>query len=173
MNFEEIIKKRQCVRSYLDKQVPEDLIEKILELANLSPSAGNLQARKVVIVKDQDLRAQIKDVTSGFNRFPIVPPVILVICAVPEESAVRYEERGGKLYALQDATIFASYLQMAAVSLGLACCWVGSFDEKEVSKICNLPENLIPVAMIPVGFSQEEPGEKERKTLKGIIFKKI
>jgi len=173
MRFEEVVKKRQCARSYLEKEVPEDLIEKILNLANLSPSAGNLQARRVIIVSDPQLRRKLKKACRGFARFSDELPVVFVICSVPEESANKYEERGKNLYALQDATIFASYLQLAAVSLGLASCWVGSFDEKEVSKICNLPENLVPVAMIPVGFSKEEPGEKSRKTLAEIIFKKI
>ncbi len=143
-----------------------------MELANFSPSAGNLQARKVIIVKDQDKRAQIKDATSGFNRFPVVPPVILIICAVPEQSAVRYEDRGRNLYALQDATIFASYVQLAACSLGLASCWVGSFKEKEISRIVNIPENLKPVVMIPIGFANEQPPERIRKSLKEIIFQK-
>lgn len=173
MNLEEIIKKRQAVRSYLDKNVPDDLIEKMLNLANLSPSAGNLQARRIIIVKDLYTRKKLKATCSGLGRFTIEPPVIFVICALPEESATKYGERGQKLYALQDGTIFASYLQLAAVSLGLDTCWVGSFDEKEVSAILDLPENLVPVAMIPVGYSEEQPREKPRKTLAELIFKKI
>lgn len=171
MLFEEIIKKRQATRDYLNKNVSEDLIEKILTLANFSPSAGNLQARKVIVVKDKILRGKLKATCRGFRRFLIEPPVIFVVCSVPEESAIKYEERGRNLYALQDATIFASYLQLAAVSLGLACCWVGSFSEKEVSEILNLPENLVPVAMIPIGFSKEEVRDKSRKALEEIIFK--
>ncbi len=171
MLLEEIIEKRQAIRNYLDKNVPEDLIEKILKLANLSPSAGNLQARKVIVVKDLALRRKLKTTCSGFRRFLTLPPVIFVICSVPEESAMQYKDRGRNLYALQDATIFASYLQLVAVSLGLACCWVGSFKEQEVSEILNLPEDLVPVAMIPVGFSEEKQRKKYRKTLEEIIFK--
>lgn len=173
MDFEEVIKKRQCVRVYQDKEVPDDQIQKILELANLSPSAGNLQARKVIIVKNQNLRQQIKDASRGFNRFPVLPPVILVICAVPEESAIRFEERGRKLYSLQDATIFASYLQLAAQFLGLASCWVGSFNEQEISKILDIPLDLVPVVMIPVGFADEQLTQRERKSLEEIILKKV
>ncbi|MBU1031774.1 nitroreductase family protein [Patescibacteria group bacterium] len=173
MIFEEVVKKRQSTRSYLPKKVPVGLIAKMLEMANLAPSAGNLQARKVVIVRDEEVIKKIKEVTSGLGRFSDNIPLIFVVCAVPEVSAVRYEERGRNLYALQDATIFASYLQLAAVSLDLASCWVGSFKERRVSEICNLPENLIPVAMIPVGFSNEEPREKHRKSLAELILKRI
>ncbi len=170
MYLEEAINKRQAVREYLEKDIPDDSITKILELANLSPSAGNLQARRVIIVKDLGLREKLKATCSGLGRFSIAPPVILVICSVPEESAVKYGDRGRNLYALQDATIFASYIQLCAVSLGLACCWVGSFNEKEVSEILSLPENIIPVALIPVGYTEEEPRPKSRKALHDIIL---
>lgn len=173
MEFSEVIKKRQATRDYLDKPVPEDLIRQILEQANFSPSAGNLQARRVIIVKDLDLRKKLKATCSGLGRFTIEPPVIFVVCSVPEESAVKYADRGRNLYALQDATIFAACLQLAAVSLGLATCWVGSFDEKEVSEILNLPKDLIPVAVIPVGYSAGEIRPKERKSLTELIFKEI
>lgn len=168
MLLEEVIKKRRSVRSYLESEVPDDLVERILKLANLAPSAGNLQARKVLVVKDPSIIIKIMT-CGGFGRFSGTPPVIFVVCSIPEESATRYGDRGRKLYALQDATIFASYLQLAVVSLGLSSCWVGAFDESEVSAICQIPKNLIPVAIIPVGFSSEEPGEKSRKTLKEIM----
>lgn len=173
MLFEEAVKKRQAVRNYLEKPVSDDLIQKVLEIANLSPSAGNLQARKVIVVKDLAIRQKLKAVCSGLGRFPKEPPVIFVICADPEESAVRFESRGRNLYALQDATIFASYLQLAAISVGLATCWVGSFNERQVCEIVSLPENLVPVAMIPIGYSDEEIKPKERKTFEEIVLKKV
>ena len=162
MNLEDVINKRQAVRSYLDKNVPDDLIEKILNLANLSPSAGNLQARRVVIVKDLAIRKKLKATCSGLGRFTIEPPVILVICSEPKESAFRYGERGQRLYALQDGTIFASYLQLAAVSLGLACCWVGSFDEGKIKKILKMPKHFRPIVILPVGYPKESPEGKAR-----------
>lgn len=170
MDFEEAVKKRQAVREYLDKPVSDDLIEKMLSLANLSPSAGNLQARRVIIVKDLELRKKLKATCSGLGRFTVEPPVIFVICGVPEESAQQYGDRGRNLYALQDATIFAAYFQLAATSLGLASCWVGSFDEKEVSQMLDLPEDLVPAAIIPVGYTDEEPRGKMRKSLEEITI---
>lgn len=173
MLFEEVVKKRQAVRSYIEKPVEDNLIQKVLELANLSPSAGNLQARKVIIVKDLTVRRKLKASCSGLQKFPKEPPVIFVVCAVPQESAVRFESRGRNLYALQDATIFAAYLQLAAISFGLSTCWVGSFNEKIVSEIVGLPGDLIPVALIPAGYSDEEVKPKDRKTLEEIVFKKV
>lgn len=173
MLFEEIIKKRQAVRNYLDREVSEGLIEKILNLASLSPSAGNLQARRVIVVKDKTIIKELRATCGGFGRFSIEPPVVFVICSVPEESAVKYGDRGKNLYALQDATIFASYLQLAAVSLGMVSCWIGNFDEKKALEILSIPKDLKPVAMIPIGYSREELREKSRKTLSELIYKEI
>lgn len=170
MLFNKVVRKRQSVRSYLKKKVSDNLIKKILELANLSPSAGNLQARRVIVVQNEELRKKLIAVSSGFSRFSTEPPVIFVICSVPDESAAKYGSRGKNLYALQDATIFASYLQLAATSLSLASCWIGNFDEKKVLKILKLPKNFRPVAIIPVGYSQEEHREKSRKTIEDVIF---
>lgn len=173
MQLQEIIKKRQATRDYLDKHISQELIQKILEMAKLAPSAGNLQAMRVIIVKDRKLRQELKAQCRGLLRFTTSPPVILVICSVPEESAVKYEDRGRNLYALQDATIFASYLQLAAVSLGLASCWVGSFNEETVSDVIGLPDNLTPVALITIGYSEEAIRQKQRKDLKELIFREI
>ncbi len=172
MEFEDVLKKRQSIREFQDKEVPEEMINKILEMANLAPSAGNLQALKVVIVKDANMRNKLSE--AALDQSSVAEALVdLVICAVPEESAVRYEDRGRELYSIQDATIFAAYLQLAATSLGLSSVWVGAFDEGEVRKVLQLEENIRPVAIIPLGYPAEKPVRKERKSLKEIIYKEL
>lgn len=99
-------------------------------------------------------------------------PVFLIILANLEESAVRYKNRGGELYALQDATIFTSYLQLIATSWGLATRWVGAFDEDKLSKILNITKDKRPIAIVPLGYPAEEPKIKPRKTIKELIINK-
>jgi len=167
MDFEEVVKKRQSVRKFEKKELPEDKIRKILELANLSPSAGNLQARKVFLIKDKETKERI----SLGRDFISEAGVILVVCADQNESA-EYGERGRELYSIQDATIFTSYLQLAATSLGLASCWVGAFDEEEIKRILNIPEGLKPIAILPIGYPAEKPARTPRKKLENIILDK-
>jgi len=173
MEFIDIIKNRKSTRKFLDKDVSESALNEIIELANLSPSAGNVQARAVVIVNDQNAIEKIRSVTRGLSRFEGKIPVLLVILAKPQESAERYEERGKNLYALQDATIFTSYLQLIAVEKGLSTCWVGSFNESKIGKILELSEDVRPVALIPLGYASETPAVKDRKNLNEIILKDI
>ena len=106
------------MREFQSTSVPESVVREIIDLSKLAPSAGNLQAYKVVITKEK--------VTN------IEAPLNLVICADPKRSAARYGERGKNLYAIQDATIFAAYLQLAVVNLGLASVWIGAFREKRI-----------------------------------------
>jgi nitroreductase len=163
MDFEEVVRKRQSIRRFEEKEIPEEKIREILELANLSPSAGNLQARKVFLIKDKETKEKI----APSQDFIAEAGIVLIICADRNESA-KYGERGRELYSIQDATIFASYLQLAATSLGLASCWVGTFDEEEIKRILNLPEGLKPIAILPIGYAAEKPARTPRKKLEDI-----
>lgn len=160
------------MRKFKDEEVPDEKIRKILELASLAPSAGNLQAFRIVIAKDKNIREGLSGAALSQSSVAEAP-VNLVICAVPEESAVKYGDRGRELYSVQDATIFAAYIQLAATSLGLSSVWVGAFDEEEVAGTLELKENIKPVAIIPIGYPAEEPGKTRRKSLNEIIYKEL
>jgi len=172
MEFEDVLRTRQSVRRFQKKEIPQETLIKILELANLAPSAGNLQAFRVVIIKDKNIREGLSGAALGQSSVAEAP-VNLVICAVPKESAVKYGDRGRELYSLQDATIFTAYIQLAATSLGLSSVWVGAFDEEEVADVLELKENIKPVAIIPIGYPAEEPGKTRRKSLNEIIYKEL
>lgn len=172
MEFEEVLKKRHSVRKFQKKEIPKRIIGKILEMANLSPSSGNLQARSVIIAKDKDMKEKISE--AALNQdFIIEAPVVFVVCANLEESSVKYGERGIELYSIQDATIFSSYLQLAITSLGLASCWVGALNEDEIRKILGLSEKIRPIAIIPVGYADEKPDITSRKNLNELIKKQF
>lgn len=168
MNFETVVKNRKAIRKFQKKTIEKEKIKKILELVNLAPSAGNLQAYKIFVVKDKKKIKLIKANVGGIQRnFNNLSPTIFIFCANLDESATHYANRGKKLYAIQDATIACSYAQLIATSLGLGCCWVGSFDEKAIQKI--LQTDLKPVAILPVGYPAETPLRKPRKSLDQLV----
>ena len=167
MDFLEVIKKRKSVRNYLKKSISEDLINKILQVTNLAPSAGNLQAYKVFVVKNKKIIDVICKVTGGIQRnFENNPQLIMVFCADPKKSGSRYKNRGEKLYSVQDATIACTYAQLAATSFGLSSCWVGSFEEGKIREI--IKTNLIPIAMLTIGYLKEDLKRPQRKSLREI-----
>ncbi len=153
-------------------EVADDKLKEILSMANTSPSAGNLQARSVVIVKDKNTKEKISE--AALNQSSIrEAPVVLVVSASLNESVRKYGRRGRKLYAIQDATILAAYIQLAATSFGLSSVWVGAFNERDVQAILNLDNNMVPIALLPIGYAAEEPGETYRKSLERLVYKQV
>jgi nitroreductase len=170
MDFFEVIRNRHSVRKYKNKPIEEEKMKKILETINSAPSAGDLQAYEIFLVKDLEKKRALAE--AALNQDSIVEaPVVLVFCAHPSRSSWRYGNRGEKLYSLQDATIAASYAQLAATALGLASVWIGSFYEDRVLKVIGNPKGVVPVAIIPIGYPAEEPYTTPRRKLKDLVHK--
>ncbi|MFZ5845520.1 MAG: nitroreductase family protein [Patescibacteria group bacterium] len=166
MDFFTTVESRHSTRSFTHQPIEENKIRQILEAANLAPSAGNLQAYQIFVVKDP---ARIASLAEAADQDWIAEaPVVLVFCADSSRSARKYGQRGRDLYALQDSTIAASYAQLAAASLGLGSCWVGAFSEEAILEILESPQNLLPVCLLPLGYPAEEPEPRERRKLKDL-----
>jgi len=150
----EIFKKRHSVRSFQDKEVEDEKLKEILEAANSAPSAGNLEAREIVVIKDLEIKKAVAE--AAFEQYFIAEAsIVLIFFALPEKSGKKYGERGRNLYSIQDATISASFAWLQAVDLGLSCCWVGAFDDEEVKEILKVSQDFHPVAILPIGYSAE------------------
>jgi nitroreductase len=170
MDFFDVVAKRRSVRAYLDKEVEEDKLQKILEAGNAAPSAGDLQSYEIVAIKDKQERKALSHAARN-KSFLVQAPVDLVLIANQKRSAERYGDRGVKLYSVQDATIAASYIQLASTALGLSTCWVGAFDDKAVAKVvgADIDEGLVPVAIIPLGYADESPTASPRRKLSDLV----
>jgi nitroreductase len=156
MDFETLLERRASVRSYDRRPVRASLIDTVLDAAVAAPSAGGLQAWEVVRVRDRRILADLADASGGQ---PCVEDaqVALVFFAVGKRSATKYGKRGAKLYAIQDATIAASFAHLRVADLGLGSVWVGAFDEAAVSRAVGAPEGMRPVAILPVGYPAQIP----------------
>jgi len=147
----EIFKKRHSVRSFQDREVEPEKLEEILEALESAPSAGNLKARELIVVRDEETKKKLAKAALG-QDFVAQAPIVLVFFAVPWRSAEKYGQRGENLYALQDATIAASFAWLQAVALNLSACWVGAFDEEEVKEILNIKDDWQPICIMPLGY---------------------
>ena len=145
MEFMDVVAVRKSVRDFLDKEVEEEKLAKILEAARLAPSWANKQCCKYVVVKD---KAKIQDLAGGFNGWLKKAPVVLAACADPNGSG----SHDGMDYYLVDVGISMQQLVLAATDLGLGTCWIGAFDESKVKKILTVPEKIRVVALTPVGY---------------------
>jgi len=167
LDVKKAISSRQSIRSYSDKKISKDLISEIIKYAHLAPSAGNLQARDFIIVEDIEIRKELSKAALN-QEFIVEAPVSIVVCADLDRISP-YGARGRKLYCLQDASAAVEHILLLAVENGLGTCWVGAFNEKEVTKILNLPLHIRPVAIIPIGCPKEKPTLTSRIDIKELI----
>lgn len=168
MEFFEVVKERQSIRAYTDELIEPGKLQQILEAINRAPSAGNLQAYEVYAVCDAKHKAALVQ-AAGDQEFLAQAPIVLVFCAHAARSAERYGRRGVNLYSVQDATIACTFAMLAATALGLATVWVGAFDEQDVARVIDAPEDHRPVAMLPIGHAAETPRRRSRRDLKELV----
>lgn len=168
MEFFDVIRTRRSIRVFDERPVEEEKLRAILKAANAAPSAGNVQAYEIYLVKDPAARSRLASALPKMEFFSVVP-VVLAFCANPGRSTVRYAERGQKLYALQDATIACTLAMLAATALGLGTVWVGAFREQEISAALNLPGSIIPVALLPIGYPAETVEARSRRPLEELV----
>ena len=121
----ECIERRISVRSFAENDVPDEVVKEALRLAQLAPSAGNLQARDFIIVRDPGTKSRLARAAFG-QAFIEEAPVVIVCCA--NLSRIRnYGARGTDLYCLQDAAAAVEHIMLYICSQGFGSCWVGAF----------------------------------------------
>ena len=168
-DFFETVRHRHSIRKYQpDMAVEPEKLSAILEMACAAPSAGDLQAYRIIVVRHLADRQML--VTSCHQQnFIAEAPVCLVFCADPARSESVFSERGAKLYALQDATIAATYAQLAIVAAGMGSTWVGYFEEDKLREILKLESGLVPFALLSLCYPAELPEPSSRRRLDEVV----
>ncbi len=180
MSLEECIAERRSVRKYQSREVGLDEVGQLCWAAQgitygktgfkTAPSAGATyplelylvepdglfhyypEMHKLVKLRDQDLRGSLAEAALG-QRFIEEAPIDFVITAVYERTTERYGERG-KMYVHIEVGHAAQNIHLQAVALGLASVPVGAFYDEKVSKVLCLPEEEVPLYIIPVGYKK-------------------
>jgi len=160
----EAIKKRQSVRSYQDKEIPEEILQQILEGGRLAPSACNNQPWKFIVVKDKKLKEKLITACKNQN-FVGKASVVIVGCAINPS----YKMGNGEYSYTIDLAIALEHMSLQAADLGLGTCWIGAFYQDQVKEILEIPDGVSVVALMPLGFPQALGTKTERKSLSEII----
>ena len=161
------INERRSIRKFKNIDIAENILSILLNAAQNAPSAGNVQGRDYIIITDQQIKQQLVDASYN-QKFINQAPVIIVFVANIERSSSIYGGRG-ILYAIQDATASVMNVMVVAHDIGLGTCWIGTFDEDFVKEILKIPKNLKPVAIIPVGYPDENPIAPQRLDLEKLL----
>lgn len=198
MDFFEVIEKRRSIRKFKPDPVSDELITKILEAGRIAPSGSNSQPWKFLVIRKPQIKEQICDAAAGQKFIKEAGAVIVIlgskdaykkrlrrgkelveIGAVDEEVlgavSALYKKRG-EVPGSEERTIFtncaiaADHMVLAATALGLGSCWVMLMDSEKVAEILNLDKNSFPVALIPVGYPDQDPKQRPRYSLEEVAF---
>ena len=164
MDVIEVIRKRRSIRSYADKPVEREKIERLLEAARLAPSASNRQEWRFVVVTDAGRRAALAD-AANHQAFVAQAPVVFAACAESDGHVMRC---GQPSYPI-DVAIAMDHMTLQAAAEGLGTCWIGAFYEEPVKKILGIPEPIRVVELMTVGYPAGPPGRLSRMPMDKLV----
>lgn len=173
------IQNRTSIRKYSSREVSDELLNRLLEEAERTPTMGNLQLYSVVITRSEEGKKALAP--AHFNQ-PMVTgaPVVLTICADYRRTTLWAENRKAHpgydnilsfMNAATDALLFTQTFCNLAEEEGLGTCFLGTtvYMPKMIIDTLKLPKLVMPVATITLGWPDEQPALSERLPLRSII----
>ena len=157
----ETIMTRTSIRSFTDKTISADTIEMLLRAGMAAPTAVNLQPWHFVVVND---RAKLDELGGNGRQSQMwkESTLAIVVCGNMDKAM----EGPGRDFWVQDCSAATENILLAAHALGLGAVWTGCYPIEErmasVSQALNLPENIIPLCVIVMGYPNEQPDPKDK-----------
>lgn len=150
MNFSELAKERYSVRKFSDKPIEKKKMDMILEAAKVAPTACNSQAVKIYVIKSAEGIQKANELSKCIFG---AKTVFLIAADTEREWQNPFEE--GVTSGQQDASIVATHIMFQAWELGIGSCWVNLFPNSKAAEVYDLPKNIRPVLLMPVGYPDE------------------
>ena len=167
----EIILGRRSIRRYQEKDIPDDIINNILEAARWAPSWANTQPWEIVIIKDKSIKKQIQKNVPSRNPSSLAianAPVLLVVCGQLKKSGYyddQYPTKFGSDWFMYDLGLATQNLCLVAHDSGLGTVIVGLFDHDRVGEVIKLPANHEVLVLIPLGYPAQKPKAPKRREI--------
>ena len=172
MDVVDAIQGRRSIRAFQSKEVPQEIVEKLIDMAGWAPSAGNIQPWEFIIVRKPEIKRRLVEAALD-QTFIEEAPIAIVVCANENRSSQGYGIRGKTLYCIQDTAAAIQNILLAAYSFGLGACWIGAFREEEAREILKIPYGVRPIAIIPIGYPAEAPPSPSRRPVTQIVHYEI
>ena len=166
-SFLNLCSSRYSVREYSQKPIEQEKIDLLIKVAQLSPTAANKQPQKIyIITKDED-----KKKLTTVTKYTFNAPMFFIVCSDKNQA---WKHKTEKLDSTEiDGSIVATNIILEAHDLGLGSVFVRSFQTQKLKELFNIPENIVPVALLPLGYPKEgtKPNEKhyQRKDIKDMV----
>jgi len=158
------IKSRYSARSYLNKPVEKEKLDRILDAARLAPSGSNRQPWKFVVVRDAETRKKLVPVCSN-QEFVGQAPVVIAAVGLMPDRIMSCGVPGDPV----DVAIALEHVALAATAEGLGTCWIGSFHQDRIRALLGVPANAKVVEVMTLGYPADHPRPKIRKLMKELV----
>ena len=166
----EVIKERRSIRKYEEKDIPEELVNRVLDAVRWTPSWINTQCWEVVVVKDKEIKERLQKTISKGNpaaKAIVEAPVIFAVCGRLEKSGYYKDKVSTKFgdWYMFDIGLATQNLCLMAHNLGLGTVIVGLFDHDRAKETLNVPTGYELVVLIPMGYPAKTPAAPKRREL--------
>ena len=152
MEFKKVVENRYSCKKYSGRQVEKEKLEAILNAGRLAPTAKNLQEQHIYVVQSAEALAKIDSVTPCRYGAPTV-----LVVAFDKNNVFTYP--GGKRDSgVEDATIVATHMILAAADEGVDSCWINFLDPEKLAEVLDLPENEEVLMVMDLGYAAEGVG---------------
>lgn len=172
-------KNRRTIRQYTNREVPDSLLSELIEAASHAPTTGNMQLYSVIVTRNDDVKSRLAP--AHFNQPCVMSAsAVLTFCA-DFNRFTRWCDRSNAshgfnnfqswLWAVQDTMIFAQQFVTLAEINGLGTCYLGttSYNAPQISEILGLPDMVVPVITVTLGYPASMPEVSDRLDIRGII----
>ncbi len=151
MEFNEVITNRYSCKDFTDKQIDEHQLNEILEAGRIAPTAKNFQEQKIYVIQSKEYLDKIDHCTPCRYHAPTV-----LVVAYDKNHVFNYP--GDKRDSgIEDASIVATHMLLAAYNAGVDSCWINFFDPEQLAKELNLPKNEEILMMMDLGYGKAKP----------------
>lgn len=166
MDVLQAIRERRSVRKFERRPVSPEALRQLVEMGCWAPSGGNRQTWRFVIVTDERRLSALRMVSPGLIG---EPPAAIVVCEDLAGSSELSGGRGASMSTTADAPLAAYAITLAAHAEQLGSCIVASFNTAAVRRLLHLPDGIVPVLIVTVGYPARAPKPPRRRT-EGVCF---
>jgi nitroreductase len=170
MDILELIKKRRSVRDYFEKNVENEKLFKILEAGRWSPSSGNVQNWRFIVINDYKIKSQISEACLS-QYWITAAPIIIVVLSDDSKLRMLFGQRGEMAYSIQNCSIAMHNMMLEAESIGLSSSWIGAYDEDKILRIVKIDDpNIVVRGIFAIGYAKNVPSAPARLELDKIVY---
>ncbi len=201
MEFNDVIKSRRSIRKFKSDPIPDSYIKEILEAGRIAPSASNLQSTRYVVIKSEEAREKMNECTLPFvTKAPVIIACCTDTDAFltaaersrelmnagafkdndeDKEKINSYRKTNtlnketAKAYLWENAGIAVDHMTLKAVDLGLGSCWIGIVDREKAKKVLELEDRYDIVALLPIGYPDQNPAPRPRLSMEEVLLKEV